>query len=158
MGQQFKEPTLWEDLPAGVRVFVSSEPKYGLCDLSWNGNSLLVGGVVASHKHKDLGCALILLDRFEVGAFSLDNSSAATKFVDRKFCAGITDVDRRFFWVGRPKAVRLYDPTFLSELTAFGNYTCKCGAMNKDVAASTIINGKYLCYMCRVIVPRETAT
>jgi len=98
-----------------------------------------------------------MLDVYTLGAFSLKQSMSATNHVIRKMIEAIVPGERRFFWICAPEAVRLYDPTYLSELTAFGNHTCKCGAMNKDVAASSIVNGQYACYSCRVIMPRERA-
>ena len=32
-----------------------------------------------------------------------------------------------------------------------GIHVCKCGFMNKDVATSSIVNGKYTCRQCRLI-------
>lgn len=100
---------------------------------------------------------LVMLGENARGSFLLHQSLAATNNVVRKLIEGSNPGSSRFFWVCAFDAVRLYDPTYLSETTAFGNHTCKCGAMNKDVAASSVINGKYVCYSCRVIMPREHA-
>jgi hypothetical protein len=100
-----------------------------------------------------------MMDKRDLGnSRALENSANARKHAIGSFIAGLRTTDKVFFTVLNPRYVRIYDPTFLENQTKFGRFTCKCGFANTDVSVSSIINGKYVCYQCRVIEPRHRAT
>jgi hypothetical protein len=136
-------------LEIGSRVLVSYDKSRGLVDGPWVGPG--VSGVVAG---SGMGCTLIMLDQPNyIRSFPLELSRSARTFADPKIVAGISQSAYQFFWVGTPEALQIED---LSHLTA-GPVTCKCGFTNCGVDVSSIVNGKYVCYNCRVITPRERA-
>lgn len=152
----FRIPNGWEDLPPGTKVHMSID-KEGLDDFFWRGTSVDVLGTVISRGDapQAIGRALVLLNKPVVGSFSLGNSVSAQQYADPKFTASISRTDKLLSWVCSPEAVRLYDPTYLSPHIVKGVHTCSCGAMNVDPSETAFIGRKYVCYSCRIIMPRE---
>lgn len=143
----------WEDLRVGTKLSFSFLGHGGnYIDFhAWRNPDVV--GTVLTNVDLRFPSAIIYLDSDGVAdASDVQYGYYAQELIKKsggdKFLKEEDYVKRRFFWLYDISCTRFHKE---ASGTHYGIVTCSCGFANENVDVKSIVNGKYVCYNCRVV-------